>query len=228
MIFLGADGEQPWYQWLKLHPSIVQHRPTWLLQEQVLEDWLRRNEDGWASPLASLVSPDRLGQLFPLLSTVGCFFWVPWLRANGAGFFSSSKIRTWAFFFPLVCGVLEVSASYIFTYYTHIYPICIYTFGTWNPVAECLILENEIQEPLPLNLLDQWTRFNPTVLGALGHPCDRSRWSCAATAVPAVPWCTALWKNPGGHHFRGELQLKVLKVESVFGIFRGQAEDSNG
>eukprot|EP00434_Breviolum_minutum_P038159 symbB.v1.2.033840.t1/scaffold4260.1/size42279/5 len=39
-------------------------------EEQVLEDWLRRNEDGWASPLASLVSPDRLGQLFPLLSTV--------------------------------------------------------------------------------------------------------------------------------------------------------------
>ena len=42
----------------------------WRWQEQVLEDWLRRNEDGWASPLASMVSPDRLGQLFPLLSTV--------------------------------------------------------------------------------------------------------------------------------------------------------------
>ncbi|CAL1161173.1 unnamed protein product [Cladocopium goreaui] len=39
-------------------------------EEQVLEDWLRQNEDGWASPLSSMVSPDRLGQLFPLLSTV--------------------------------------------------------------------------------------------------------------------------------------------------------------
>ncbi|CAJ1350428.1 unnamed protein product, partial [Effrenium voratum] len=39
-------------------------------EEQVLENWLRHNEDGWASPLASMVSPDRLGQLFPLLSTV--------------------------------------------------------------------------------------------------------------------------------------------------------------
>eukprot|EP00913_Durusdinium_trenchii_P026269 g24648.t1 len=39
-------------------------------KEQVLENWLRHNEDGWASPLASMVSPDRLGELFPLLSTV--------------------------------------------------------------------------------------------------------------------------------------------------------------
>lgn len=43
-----------------------------------------------------------------------------------------------------------------------------------------------------VDYLDQWTRFNPTVLGALGRPCDRSRWSCVATAVPAVPWCIAL------------------------------------
>lgn len=60
-----------------------------------------------------------------------------------------------------------------------------------SQLPECLIPENKIiQAPLPLNL-DEWTRFNPTVLGALGHPYDRSRWSCAATAVPAVPWCTA-------------------------------------
>ena len=46
------------------------HFSSALWQEQVLEDWLRQNEDGWASPVSSMVSPDRLGQLFPLLSTV--------------------------------------------------------------------------------------------------------------------------------------------------------------
>ncbi|CAE8629828.1 unnamed protein product [Polarella glacialis] len=38
-------------------------------EETVVERWLRYNEDGWASPLAGKVSPERLAELFPLLQT---------------------------------------------------------------------------------------------------------------------------------------------------------------
>ncbi|CAK9088752.1 unnamed protein product [Durusdinium trenchii] len=64
-----ADAMEAQFQRLKYggRSVVITFKPK---EEQVLENWLRHNEDGWASPLASMVSPDRLGELFPLLSTV--------------------------------------------------------------------------------------------------------------------------------------------------------------
>ncbi|CAE7420182.1 rsmH, partial [Symbiodinium microadriaticum] len=64
-----ADAMAAQFQRLKYggRAVVITFKPR---EEQVLENWLRHNEDGWASPLASQVSPDRLGELFPLLSSV--------------------------------------------------------------------------------------------------------------------------------------------------------------
>eukprot|EP00439_Symbiodinium_sp_Y106_P013182 s6839_g1.t3 len=64
-----ADAMSAQFQRLKYggRAVVITFKPR---EEQVLENWLRQNEDGWASPLASQVSPDRLGELFPLLSSV--------------------------------------------------------------------------------------------------------------------------------------------------------------
>ena len=64
-----ADAMEAQFRCLKYggRAVVITFKPR---EEQVLEHWLRQNEDGWASPLASQVSPDRLGELFPLLSTV--------------------------------------------------------------------------------------------------------------------------------------------------------------
>ena len=43
---------------------VITFKPS---EEAVLERWLRRNEDGWASPLAQKVPPEELLKVFPLL-----------------------------------------------------------------------------------------------------------------------------------------------------------------